>query len=219
MRTNTQGLAVFVTALSLGVALPPGTGLGAGDSVPEALIRKTVDSAFAVLKDKSLAGKERRARRIAALREIADRTFSWSEMARSSLGVRWRSLDERQQARFVDVFKDILAAEYMDDIDRFQGSETVTVDGSIAQAEEMLVKTTLTTASRERVPIDYRMRPMKGQGQGQAASAQQWMVVDLSIEGVSLVNHFRKTFSSALANMSVDELIARLQRQLPRLQN
>ena len=56
------------------------------------------------------------------------------------------------------------------------------------------------------MPIDYRMRSQRG----------DWKVVDLSIEGVSLVNHFRKTFSSGLANMSVDQLIDRLKRQLPK---
>ena len=43
-----------------------------------------------------------------------------------------------------------------------------------------------------------------------------WKVVDISIEGVSLVNHFRKTFSNALANMCLDQLIDRLKRQLPK---
>jgi len=200
--------AVFTALLAGALALgaPAARASAAGETVPEGLIRKTVASAFAVLKDPALAGKERRGRRIAALRDIADRVFSWSEMARSSLGVRWRSLDERQQARFVDVFKDILAAEYMDDIDRFQGTETVTVDGSTVQGDEVVVRTTLVTASRERVPLDYRMRPVKG---------APWMVVDLSIEGVSLVNHFRKTFNSALANMTIEQLIDRLERQLP----
>jgi phospholipid transport system substrate-binding protein len=67
------------------------------------------------------------------------------------------------------------------------------------------VKSTLLTASRERVPINYRMRIRDG----------RWSVVDLSIEGVSIVNHFRKTFSAALANMTIDELIDHLKRQLP----
>jgi ABC-type transporter MlaC component len=53
--------------------------------------------------------------------------------------------------------------------------------------------------------MDYEMRQADG----------KWTVVDISIEGVSLVNHFRKTFANALANMSVDELIERLRRQLP----
>jgi phospholipid transport system substrate-binding protein len=175
------------------------------EGTPENAIRKTIDDAFAVLKDKSLAGKEKRGKRIAALRQIADRVFDWSEMARSSLGAAWRSLDGPQRARFVEVFKSILAAQYMDDIDRFQGTETLTVDGSTREGEDTVVRSTLVTSSRERVPIDYRMRQQQG----------KWTVVDLSIEGVSLVNHFRKTFSGALANMTIDQLIERLKKQVP----
>jgi len=169
----------------------------------EAIMKKTIDAAFAVLKDKSLAGRDKRPQRIAALRAVADRAFSWAEMARGSLGAQWRSLDSQQRGRFVGVFKEVLAARYMDDIDRFQGTETVTVDGSAQQDEEVVVRTTLVTSSRERVPIDYRMRAVQG----------AWMVVDIDIEGVSLVNHFRKTFAGALANMTVDQLIERLKGQ------
>ena len=38
-------------------------------------------------------GREKRAQRLAALRAVADRAFDWGEMARSSLGAQWRSLD------------------------------------------------------------------------------------------------------------------------------
>jgi phospholipid transport system substrate-binding protein len=175
------------------------------EDTPESSVRKTVDEAFAVLRDKSLAGKERRQDRIAALRRIADRTFDWSEMARGSLGAGWRGADAQKRARFVAVFKDVLAAQYMDDIDKFQGTETVTVDGSAKEGDATVVNTTLVTASRERVPIDYRMRQESG----------RWMIVDISIENVSLVNHFRKTFSNALANMSLDQLTDHLKKQLP----
>jgi phospholipid transport system substrate-binding protein len=197
-RVTVVAVAVVFAAMP-GRAAEPTTGA-------EGVVRKTVDEAFAVLKDKSLAGRDRRAQRIAALRRIADRTFDWSEIARSSIGSEWRTMSAQQRSRFVEVFKDILAAQYMDDIDRFQGTETVTVDGSTAEGDDTVVKTTLTTSSRERVPIDYRMRSERG----------DWKVVDLSIEGVSLVNHFRKTFSSGLANMTVDQLIERLKRQLPK---
>src|SRR5581483_10741837 len=114
----------------LAAMLALGAPARAAESGPEAVIKKTVDEAFAVLRDKSLTGRARRAQRIAALRAIADRTFDWSEMARSSLGSSWRSLDATQRGRFVEVFKDVLAARYMDDIDRFEGTEKVTVDGS-----------------------------------------------------------------------------------------
>jgi phospholipid transport system substrate-binding protein len=194
-------------ALPLLVSLAgmPSPAAAAGAPDAQAAMRATVDQAFAVLRDRALAGRERRPQRIAALRKIADRVFDWSAMARGSLGVHWRTLDPARRERFVAVFKDVLAAEYMDDIDRFQGGETVTFDSAAAQGESVLVRSTLLTASRDRVPMDYEMRMADG----------QWMVIDISIEGVSLVNHFRKTFANALANMTVDELIERLRRQLP----
>src|SRR4051812_11695540 len=200
MNAHSRHLAVLTGALVLAVS----TAVHAAPT-QEAIVKKTIDAAFAVLKDRSLAGREKRSQRIAALRAVADRAFNWGEMARSSLGAHWRSLDEKQRGRFVEVFKEILAARYMDDIDRFQGTETVTVDGSAQQDEEVVVRTTLVTGSRERVPIDYRMRARQQEG--------SWMVVDVTIEGVSLVNHFRKTFAGALANMTIDQLIERLKGQ------
>jgi outer membrane protein TolC/ABC-type transporter MlaC component len=172
---------------------------------PQVIIRKTVDDAFAVLKDKSLATPRMRPKRIGALRTIADRVFDWAEMAKSSLGVQWRTLHAPDRARFVEVFKDLLAAQYIDDIDRFQGTEKVTVDGADHEGEDVNVHTTLITAAHDHVPIDYRMRNEQS----------RWAVVDISIEGVSMVNHFRSTFASALANMSADQLIEKLRQQLP----
>jgi ABC-type transporter MlaC component/outer membrane protein TolC len=178
---------------------------GGENAAAEATVRKGVDEAFAILKDPARSGSGHRAQRIAALRGVADRTFDWSAMARSSLGAQWRSFSQSQRTRFIDVFKDVLAAEYMDDIDRFQGSETVSVDGSTREGDDVVVKTTLVTASHERVPIDYRLQQ----------ESPQWKVVDLSVENVSLVNHFRKTFSTALGNMTPDQVIDRLKHQLP----
>ena len=199
-------LSLLGLALIAGATFaPPSNARAAAEEGPREVMTRTIDVVFRILKDKALAGQAQRARRIGALREVADRTFDWAEMARSSLGVKWRSLDAGQRTRFVDVFKDVLAAQYMDDIDRFQGTETVTIDSAVREDADSLVRTTLLTASRERVPIDYRLRSIDG----------RWRVVDLSIEGVSLVNHFRKTFAAALANGSVEDLIARLRRQLP----
>jgi phospholipid transport system substrate-binding protein len=67
------------------------------------------------------------------------------------------------------------------------------------------VRTTLITAGHDHVPINYRMRNEQS----------RWAIVDISIEGVSLVNHFRSTFASALANMTPDQLIEKLRQQLP----
>ena len=89
------------------------------------MIKKTIDAAFAVLKDKSLAG---RGEAPSAHRRSPRRRRPWP-----STGARWRAAawarsgaawTASSACRFVEVFEEILAARYMDDIDRFQGTET-----------------------------------------------------------------------------------------------
>jgi phospholipid transport system substrate-binding protein len=169
---------------------------------PEQVIRQTVDQVFGILRDPALAKDS--ARRMAALREVVDRVFDWKEMARSSLGHPWRGLSQQQRADFVTVFKELLAREYMGDIDRFQGTERVSVDGAEKTGDLVVVKTVLSTASHEHVPMNYTLQ----------ASDERWWVGDLSIEGVSLVAHYRETFSRFLANKSFDELMTELRRKL-----
>lgn len=171
---------------------------------PQTIVQRMVDNAFEVLRDPAL--QQKRSERLTRLRAIADRGFDWEEMAQSSLGVSWRKLTEPQRREFVSVFKDVLADQYMDDIDRFRGTERVVMNGTTSIDSSRLVKTILITSSRERIPIDYLMQPTGG----------AYRVVDVRIEGVSLVNHYRKSFSRFLVNESFDELIRRLRARLVR---
>src|SRR5438046_9670643 len=120
MNAFSRRLALLLAAAVLAAPAP-----ARAAEAQEAVIKKTIDAAFAVLKDKSLAGREKRPQRIAALRAVADRAFNWAEMARSSLRAQWRSLDAQQRARLVEAFKEVLAAPYMHDVARFQGTETM----------------------------------------------------------------------------------------------
>ncbi len=172
---------------------------------PAAVIRSTVDQAFDVLRDPELRKPEKRKERIAKLRVIADRVFQWDAMAQSSLGVTYRSISDDQRKEFVKVFKDLIADNYMDDLDRFMGDEKVLVEGVEARDDQRVVKTVLVTHSRERVPIVYFMH-MEG---------ERWVVHDFSVEGVSLVNHYRKSFSNYLVNHTFEQLLDRLKARHP----
>ena len=192
------------------LVLLAGTCLGLGPALARAqqpepakqVIAGTVDEAFKILRDASL--KSDRKVRLRKLRDVVDRAFDWEAMARSSLGPPWRELDEPQRREFVSVFKESLAQRYMDDIDRFEGNEEVKVTGSDEQPDLATVKTVLITSSREQIPIDYTLHKPTG----------HWRVEDVSIEGVSLVNHYRKTFARFLANKTFAELLQQLKRKL-----
>lgn len=171
---------------------------------PRQLISETVDQAFSILRDPEL--KKDRQERLRRLRAAVDAVFDWEKMAQSSLGHHWRKLDASQRAAFVDIFKELLAQKYMDDIDRFQGTERVVVKGEKSTGGSVLVETVLITSSREEVPIDYLLY----------AGSGGHKVEDFSVERVSLVNHYRQTFSRFLVSRSFDELLEQLRRKLGR---
>ena len=86
-------------------------------------------------------------------------------------------------------------------IDEAQRKEFVTVFKDLLARQ---FKSVLITASKENVPIDYTMHVAGG----------RWQVVDVSIEGVSLVNHYRNTFNRFLVNGDFATLLERLKRKL-----
>lgn len=179
------------------------------DSVAEAeiddgatqVIRRVVDQVFDILRDPALQPIDKRRERMSAIRGVADQVFDWQLMAQRSLGVHWRGLDDGQKARFLSAFKELLSDRYMDDMDKFRGTEEVIVDGARRVGERCEVETTLITHSRERVPIHYFLYQ----------NGSRWLVDDVSIEGVSLVNHYRGTFHRYLVNRSIEQLLTRLE--------
>lgn len=178
---------------------PPETGSASED--PKEVIRSAIDKAFVVLRDTQYHSLEKRRERMTRLRVVVDQVFDWERMAQSSLGVHWRPLTSEQRKRYISVFVDVLAAQYMDDMDKFQGNERVIVDGEESQGDTTLVRSTLITHSREKVPINYYMH----------RDGKQWRIHDLSIEGVSLVNHYRASFHRFLVNRDFEELMRRLE--------
>jgi ABC-type transporter MlaC component len=86
------------------------------------------------------------------------------------------------------------------------GDENVLIKGTEERGELRVVKTILVTHSRERVPLDYFMH----------REGNTWRAVDFSVEGVSLVNHYRKSFARFLVNHSFEELLAKLRPRATR---
>jgi phospholipid transport system substrate-binding protein len=194
---------VFAGLMLLALLLP--SALRAETDDPAAVIRASVDQALRVLRDPSLKKPEKRNERLQKLRVIADGVFDWQAMAQSSLGATYRTINDAQRAEFVALFKDLIARDYQDDLDRFMGDENVSVKGVEARAELRVVKTILVTHGREQVPIDYFMRQ----------EGKTWRAIDFSVEGVSLVNHYRQSFARFLANHRFDELLAKLRARAP----
>lgn len=172
-------------------------------ATPEETVETGVNRVLAVLRDPELQAVEKRNERHAKLRSIADQLFDWEEMAKRSLGVKWRDLSGEQRNRYIELFEELLANEYMTDLDRFKGSEKVFMNGAEGKGEVSTVKTTVRTHSREMIPMNYFLHK----------EGDRWLIHDVSIEGVSLVNHYRSSFRRFLVNKSFDDLLQVLERK------
>ena len=135
-------------------------------------------------------------------RKIFDYTF----IAKSALGrYHWQNtFSPEEQAAFVDVFSRFLGNTYIDKIQQGYENETVTfISEELLKPTKALVKTTITQNKTE-IPVDYLMR----------SSKDQWLVYDVNIEGISLVQNYRSQFSSILMNNTAAQLIEQLKSKL-----
>ena len=178
----------------------------AGPPAAEQVIRSGIDDVLDVLRDPTTQPAATRAQRIARLREVADRLFDWPEMSQRCLGPTWRTIDASQRKRFAEVFPDLLASAYLDDLDKFRGDERVTIERSTGSGDHAEVYTIVVTHGGERVPMVYWLHHVES----------AWRVYDFSIEGVSLVNNYRESFARFLVNHHFEALMERLERKRPK---
>lgn len=165
------------------------------------IVQDSISDVIEVLRNPELQGKANRAARHSKLRNISNEVIDWTKMAQRSLGVHWRSLNPKQRDQFTNTFKEILASHYLGQLDRFQGEEKVEHTGTEATGKNKLVKMKLISASRAWVPFSFYINEEK-------------KVYDISIEGVSLSNHYRGTFSRMLANDPFEKMMEKLNKKL-----
>lgn len=165
------------------------------------MVNKSVAEALAVLETPSLQGKANRRARHKKLREVSNKAFDWRAMSQRSLGVHWRGLDDKQRTRFADTFVELLATHYLRQIDRFSGKEKVEYVGLADNPEGVEVKMKIVLASREEVPIHFFV-------------GDAMRVFDVSIEGVSIANHYRGSFDRLLVNNDFEALMKKLERKV-----
>ena len=84
----------------------------------------------------------------------------------------------------------------------FLGKQKVQYLGEDVQKKEALVKTTMSRMN-EAIPVDYSLT--------QAES--QWLVHDVKIDGVSIVDNYRKSFTRTIKQENIDGLLKKMRLQ------
>jgi phospholipid transport system substrate-binding protein len=191
-------VALLAAALTLPAALPARA--GTAESGARAVVAETVDQVLAVLGDPKLSHDAQRDR----ITEIAYERFDFPTMSKLVLARYWKRFDAAQREEFQKEFKSFLARRYGDRIDRYE-QESVEITGERAEQRGDVTVATLIKSPKASAPIvvDYRMRKREG----------TWRVIDVKIEGISLVSNYRDQFHEVLSRGGPEKLLAQLRER------
>ena len=167
---------------------------------PTQQIKETTDKILAILSNPSLKGTAQAEERKKVIGQTVDERFDWEEMSRRSLARHWAARTPEEKKEFIGLFRNLLERTYLNKVDDYSG-EAVTYEGDTIDGNYASVKVKIATSQGKEIPVEYRV--MKKQ--------TNWLVYDITIEGVSFVNNYRSQLNSILAKSPYSELVKRLQ--------
>jgi phospholipid transport system substrate-binding protein len=167
---------------------------------PRDVVVGTSEAVIAVLKQKGLSTAEKRKQ----IEEIVLRSVDFDTLSKLTMARNWTKLTPAQQQEFREEFRRHLSATYGRRIDDYR-NETVEVLGTREESRgDQTVKTKiLRGGGTADVLVDYRLRQNAG----------QWKIIDVVIEGVSLVANFRSQFQDLMARGGAARLLAALREK------
>jgi len=169
---------------------------------PLQMVKESVDSILNLLKDPQLAGEDKRVERKRRIVEKVEERFDFREMSRRTLASNWKAITSDQQNEFVDLFTKLLEDTYIAKIEQYSGEEILykgqEIRGSRAVVESSVIHNGVET------PLIYRLKNSSG----------QWLVYDVVIEGVSLVNNYRSQFAGVLEKEKFSGLMAKIEQKI-----
>jgi phospholipid transport system substrate-binding protein len=124
-------------------------------------------------------------------------------MARRALATHWAKRTPQERKEFVPLFSDLLERTYMKKVEDYSG-EKVLYEGETRDGDYAVVKVKIVTKKNKDISVEYRLKK----------EGNNWLVYDVSILGVSLVNNYRTQFNSIISQSSYENLVKKLKEKV-----
>lgn len=203
MKNRNMWCLKFLSVIILTIAIPiMSPGISCATTDPALFVKDAVDEIISILQDEKLAVPARRAERKQRVVAIVEKKFDFRDMSMRALAKHWRDRTPEEQDRFVFLFKTLLENTYIAKIETYSG-EKVVFKKTDRQGNKAVVYTDLVRKKVE-TPVNYKLK----------SNDDHWLVYDVEVEGVSLVNNYRTQFASILNKENFAGLIARLEEKV-----
>lgn len=153
-----------------------------------------------IVKDDS-ADKDAKAKKIETLFEQkVDINF----VAKFVLGKNWRDASEKQRTDYIAAYKPFILKNYASRLTRYSG-QTYTLKNPRSDGDSSMVTMEIVDPNGQNVVVDYRL---SANGNG------SYKILDIIVEGVSLLTTQRSEFNAIVDRKGVDGLIEALKKQV-----
>ena len=169
---------------------------------PGARVRSMLDEVMAIQTDPRLAGPSNREQRRSAIKKIIAQNFYFDAMAQQALAAYWEKISPAERSEFKNIFQDLFQESYTKLVLDFLKREKVLYNNEEIQTMRATIKTTLVRVNEE-ISVDYSLQSVQG----------QWLVDDVSIDGVSIVRNYRQSFNRVVQTESFKSLLQKLRLQ------
>ncbi len=169
-----------------------------GALTPTQAVKETIDQVLLVLGDEALKDSARKDERREKLEAIIKQRFDYEEMAKRTLGAKWKKISTEKQKEFVELFQQFLTQAYAGNVDGYSGEQVEylkeRLKGDFAEVQTKVV------SPKVQIPLDYRLLKKN----------DKWGVYDVIIDGVSLTKNYRGQFSRIIKSSSFEALLDKL---------
>lgn len=194
MMINT-GMASFLFVLLTAVPVSAG--------VATEKVKQTTDKILAIISDPAFKDPAKGVEKKRLIREAVDERFDWEELSRRTLARHWLQRTPEERKEFIGLFAQLLERTYWSRVEDYSG-EKVSYVGEQVDGDYALVEVKVLTSKNTEIPVNYKLKNKGG----------DWMVYDISIEGVSLVNNYRVQFNDIINKSSYQGLVKKLKEKI-----
>ncbi|MEW6518752.1 MAG: ABC transporter substrate-binding protein [Thermodesulfobacteriota bacterium] len=133
---------------------------------------------------------------------IVKSRFAADELAQRVLALNWRARTDQEKEQFISLFSQVLETTYINRLKSYS-DEQVTFKKQIINGDKAIVYSEILKNNQE-IPIVYRVKEDAG----------QWLIYDIIIEGVSLVQNYRQQFDGIINKEGYDGLVRRMEEKI-----
>ncbi len=175
-------------------------GTSLGGEVPTERVKAILEEVMAIQTNPQL--KDSRNEKRIAIKKIIAQSFYFDAMAKQALGQHWQALSEVKRSEFKGIFQDLFQESYTRLVLDFLGREKILYNQEEIRQNQARVKTAIFRMNEE-ISVDYTLVQVE----------EKWLVEDVAIDGVSIMQNYQKTFSRVIRQESIDGLLKKMRLQ------